>query len=196
MKKNHGYILLLVLALGLVWYLADTSERHRAPFQAVFAFSFETKPAGQIEAFAKRMIGEYRVSNQRESQIRTLVNALECYHYLVYNGTVGVSRFYDFMRIVLLPRQREKLRDKDEYVTEIKRYLRRKRNLKTRYLKYEVSAPVPRHTKDGERIDVTVLRTDNRNRELITYSFRKFRNRYYLVLERDASGLDLPFGGP
>jgi hypothetical protein len=193
MKKNPVYALILIIVLGLVWYMANRTMKEEEPFTKAYEFSFGTKSVRQIDEFAKRTLGEYRFSQNVNVQLRSLVNALECHHYLVFNNAISVSRFYDFMRIVLLPQQREQLRDKDEYVYEIKRYLRRKRNLNVQYLRYEVSEPIRRQTPSDSWVDVTVIRTDARNRELITYSFKTFNNRYYLFFQGSRSGRDFTF---
>ena len=193
MRRNRLYALLLIVVLGMIWIATDRLMKREETFNKAYEFSFDTKSTRQIEEFSSRNLGEYRFSQQGDVQIRALVNALECYHFLVYNNAVSVSRFYDFMRIVMLPEQRGRLREKEKYVYEIRRYLRRKRNLKIQYLKFEVSEPIQRKPPPDSRVDVMVIRTDADNRETITYSFQMFKNRYYLFFPERETGWDFTF---
>lgn len=193
MKSRYRYITILIILVAVIWIVNDFGIREEIQISKDFEFSFESNTLKQIKDHAKSVLDEYYASEDNDVQIRALINAVECYHYLLYANEINVSRFYDFMRIILLPAQRIKLRKKEEYVYEIKRYLRRKRNLNIQYLKYEVSKPVQLDEQKDEFVQIHLIRTNAENKEYLSYFFKKFKNRFYLYLKSGRSNTNFIF---
>lgn len=190
MRNNLRIVILLVVLLILTWLFFDFTLRDKAQYLLDFEYSFKSKTLAQVKEFADEELDEYQLSEGSYEQVRFLVNALECHHYLLYANKISVTRFYDFIRLVLFPSQRAELKDKEKYVYEIKRYLRRKRNLDIQYSGYEVSEPViPENTKDGF-VRVYLTRKNAEGKEYLSYSFKTFKNRYYLYFETAQAGTD------
>ncbi|MCK4835526.1 MAG: hypothetical protein KAT17_02770, partial [Candidatus Aminicenantes bacterium] len=129
MKFEYRIIIVLIIMVFLIWIIFDVIIKKEVQFTKDFEFSFESKTIQQIKNFAENALNDYLTSEKNNTQIRSLVNAIECNHFLLYANKMSENRFYDFISLILLPSQRIELKEKEKYVYEIKRYLRRKRNL-------------------------------------------------------------------
>jgi hypothetical protein len=182
---------LVILVIG-IWIIFDFVLKKETPFTKDSEFVFQEKTLQQIKYFAERTFNDYLSSEENLDQVRLLVNALECNHYLLYANKLKVPRFYDFINIILLPSQRNELKNKTKYVYEIKRYLRRKRNLEIKYLKYEFSKPESLGETDNQYVRIRVTRKDAENVENLVYYFKKFKQRYYLYFKKRRESIHLP----
>jgi len=192
MKTQYRTITVLVILVILIWIFFDFILKKETPFTKDSEFIFEAKTLQQIKNHAEKSFNDYLITEESNTQVRLLVNALECNHFLLYANKLKVPRFYDFIHIILLPSQRDELKDKEKYVYEIKRYLRRKRNLEIKYLKYEISKPEPLEEKNNTVLKIRVIRRNADNNENLVYHFKKFKQRYYLYFKKKSDTNHLP----
>lgn len=190
-QERKWAVILLALALAICWLLFDVIFIREETFGKAEEFSFENKTDIQIRGKIKQEIRRYQSSMKPYDQVISLVHALECNYYLLYNRRRGMSRYYDFLKVVLFPSLRGKLKSKDEYSRQARRYMKRKRNLSLLYARYEISSP--RFSSYGEEIkndvaEVLVRRTmkaeNSVTGELFKYHLRKHSdNRFYLYFD-------------
>lgn len=191
MKTQNRYAIVLTSLVILIWIFFDFIVKKETPFNKDSEFFFQGKTLQQIKNFAEKSFNDYLASEENNTQVHLLVNAIECNYFLLYANKLSVPRFYDFINIILLPSQRNELKEKRKYVYEIKRYLRRKRNLEIQYLKYEISKPEQAKNKKNSVLKIRVIRKNADNDENLTYYFKKFKQRYYLYLKK-WNGIEQP----
>ena len=192
MRVQYRIITGLAILTISIWIIFDYLLKKEIPFTKDSEFVFQEKTLQQIKNFTDSAFNDYLNSQETLNQVRLLVNTLECNHYLLYANKLKVPRFYDFINLILLPSQRNELKNKKKYVYEIKRYLRRKRNLEIKYLKYEFSKPEPVGEPDNQYVRIRVIRKDAENVENLVYYFKKFRKRYYLYFKKKRENIHLP----
>ena len=184
------YVFILGIILVVCWLLSDFVLVKDEIFNKVEEFSFEDKNQIEVKEKIKKEIDRYQSAGQAKDQVCALVNILECRYYLLYNRYIGLRRYYDFIKIVLYPPQRNQLKDKQSYVDYVNRYLKRKRKLRFDCRKFEVSFPVIHHPHDKKKIvEVLVLRTMGKDEEkrIFRYYFKQYNdNRYYLYFKRES----------
>jgi len=187
MKFEYRIIIVLMIMVFLIWIIFDVIIKKEVQFTKDFEFSFESKTIQQIKNFAESALDDYLTSEKNNIQIRSLVNAIECNHFLLYANEMSENRFYDFISLILLPSQRIELKEKGKYAYEIKRYLRRKRNLELQYQKYEVSKPISSKNQKIKFLKIQVIRKNAEKNENLSYYFKKFNGRYYLYFRNRKS---------
>lgn len=201
-KRN---IILLAAALLSAWLLFDVILDKDQAFEKGEEFSFEDKLDTEIKDRVNIELQRYESSPDRGQQVYALVHALECNYFLVYNSFRRLERYYDFIKIVLFPLQRRQLKNKKNYLRQIRRYLKRKRNVDVHFSKYEISVPRFRGPEGGETAQLTVIRTivtglgrgtspgADTAKEIHTYSFKRHSDqRFYLYFP----GQDILTGEP
>ena len=171
MEKKHIFILLAILIL--IWVVNDLRQGSQGEFEKAYEYFFKDKSYMEIENYLNRENEHYMRARTDREQMYALVNMMEGRHFLLYENRYSLS-----------PELRFQLKNKKNYTEEIGKFLRRKRKIKIKYLKYEVSVPVV--SKDGtiEMAEVFLIRTSKGEKEYIKYDFKKYSNgRYYLYLD-------------
>jgi len=193
-KERTVFIILLSVTLLLVWLLYDVLLVKKELFVKIEEFSFENKTPVQIKEKIGSEIKRYQSATDATQQVTALVNLLECHYFEVYRKRKGMKQYYDFIKIILYPSQRVQLKSKPLYIQQARRFLKRKKNLHFRLLKYEVSKPRFSGVDPEVIVSVLVVRTqltDTGNTlEQFKYNFRKHTdNRYYLYFNDKSSML-------
>ena len=157
MEKRWVFILLVVLIL--VWIVNDLRQARQEVFEKALEYSFAEKSYQEIEENLNLESEHYTRARSDSIQILSLVNMLECRHYLLYENRYSLKKYYDFIKVIIHPDLRYQLKNKKKYTDEIGKFLRRKRKLVIKYLKYEVS--MPEFSKNGtiESAEVFLVRT-------------------------------------
>jgi len=187
------YIVILAAALLAVWLLNDIILDKALPFEKGEEYSFEDKLAEEVKDKVNGELQRFETSPDPKQQLYALVHALECNYFLVYNSYRRLERYYDFIKILLFPLQRRQLKNKENYLRQVRRYLKRKRNVDIYFSKYEISAPRFSGPAGGETAQLTVIRTIvtglERGRtpgadiakEVLTYNFRRHSDRWFYL---------------
>ncbi len=182
------YIFIFVILLAIGWWLSDFVLVKEEVFVRVEAFAFQARTELEVKAKIKKEVKRFQSTPDPGRQICALVHMLECNYYLLYNRNRAMDRYYDFIKLVLHPTQRNQLKDKDSYIRQAKRYLKRKRNLDIQFSGYNISYPRFYNRNGDETAEVLVLRVLNlgKGEELFKYHFRKYSdNRYYLYFVKE-----------
>jgi hypothetical protein len=182
----------MALILVICWLLYDFVLVKDEIFYRIDEYSFKDKQKTEIKEKIKQEIKGFQSSKEPVNQVRALIHILECNYYLLYNRARRMERYYDFVKFVLHPSQRRQLKDKQGYVNEAKRHLKRKRNLPINFKKYEISRPVFSGPPGSEAAEVLVIRTlteasgEDQSKEFFTYFFQKYKdNRFYLYFKKE-----------
>jgi hypothetical protein len=185
------YIAVMALGLALCWFLFDVLLVDDETFEKIEEYTFEEKSELAVRAKIRREIKRFESSTGSLDQVYALVHLMECNYYLLYHRFRRLERYYDFVKVVLYPGQRGRLKNKQEYVRQAGRYLKRKRNLDIIIEKYEISRPRLSGDKGEERVEVPVIRQlgaasdTSRTRERLTYHFRRHTDqRFYLYFKQ------------
>ncbi|NIM13252.1 MAG: hypothetical protein GTO45_14160 [Candidatus Aminicenantes bacterium] len=190
--EKRKYIVILALILVTCWLLYDFVLVKDEIFYRIDEYSFKNKQETEIKEKIKQEVKAFQSAKEPIKQIRALIHILECNYYLLYNRARRMERYYDFVKFVLHPSQRRQLKDKQSYVNEAKRHLKRKRNLPINFRKYEISRPVFSGPPGSEAAEVLVIRTlteangEDQGKEFFTYYFQKYKdNRFYLYFKKE-----------
>lgn len=187
-------IIILLLVLVLIWILHDFRQTSQETYEKAYSYTFEGKTFQEVDDALKLEGERYMQSESEIVQIHSLVNMMECRHYLLYKNRSSLKKYYDFLKVVLHPNLRHQLKNKKEYTDEIGKFLRRKRKLGIEYLKYEVSMPSFVEVGQTEMAEVFIIRTTKEGKEYLKYEFRKHdHGRYYLYLDNTISLNQLKF---
>lgn len=201
-SDHKRYIFFLAAILMAVWLLYDFILVKESPFAKGEEYSFEDKLESVIKDKVNSELQRYEASLDKDQQVIALVHALECNYFLVYNSFRRLERYYDFIKIVLFPHQRRQLKDKKNYLRQIRRYLKRKRNVNVHFSKYEISLPRFSGPTGGETAQLTVIRTivtglgkdttpdAEITKEVHTYSFKRHTDRRFYLYFTDKGILD------
>jgi formyltetrahydrofolate synthetase len=201
-REKKKYISILFLALLLVWVINDFILVKEKVFQTIEQYSFKDKSFVVVKEKVKQEIKRLQTAGnlvnsgagglETADQLLAMVHMTECNYYLLLNRQKSLERYYDFIKLVLYPPQRRELREKSEYVKEMKRHLKRKKNLKIRFTDYTISSPVVTGTPGRETAEVLVMRImvsapegveveGEAGKEYVMYRFRRHTDkRYYL----------------
>jgi hypothetical protein len=190
--EKRKYIILMALILVTCWLLYDVVLVKDEIFYRIDEFSFKNKHETDIKDKINQEVKSFQSSKEPVNQIRALIHILECNYFLLYNRARRMERYYDFVKFVLHPSQRRQLKDKQSYVNEAKRHLKRRRNLPINFKKYEISRPVFSGSPGSEAAEVLVIRTlteangEDQGKEFFTYHFQKYKdNRFYLYFKKE-----------
>ncbi len=180
---NKKFVWMLVIVLVIVWVVNDLRQSQQGEFEKAFEYSFEEKSYQEIEDNLIRQSEHYMRPRSDTDQIFSLVNMMECRHYLLYENRYSLKKYYDFIKVILYPDLRFGLKNKKKYSDEIGKFLRRKRKIKIKYLKYEVSRPLVSKEGTIESAQVFLIRTAKADKEYLKYDFKKHADgRYYLYV--------------
>jgi hypothetical protein len=187
-KPEHEkkvYIPLLIITLILCWVIYDLVYIKTETFRKAEEFHFGAQTAIQIKDKIKQDIKRFQSSTDMMNQIGALVHMLESNYYLLYNRQRSMSRYYDFIKIVLYPPLRKQLKNKSSYIRQGRRYLKRKRNLEIKFSGYQISYPSISSEIKGNGLEVLVRRlyrsTSGKEDEFFVYHFKRHSdNRFYL----------------
>lgn len=190
-RERKRAVVFLALALAVSWLLFDVIFIRQETYGKAEEFSFENKTDIQVREKIKQEIRRYQSSMKPYDQVCALVHALECNYYLLYNRRRGMSRYYDFLKVVLFPSLRGQLKSKENYVRQARRYMKRKRNLSLLFDRYEISVPKFSNCDEEENHDVaeilvqrTMKSENSKTGELFKYYLRRHSdNRFYLYFE-------------
>jgi hypothetical protein len=190
--EKRKYIIILALILVTCWLLYDFVLVKDEIFYRIDEYSFEKKQETEIKEKIKQEVKGFQSAKEPVNRIRALIHILECNYYLLYNRARRMERYYDFVKFVLHPSQRRQLKDKQGYVNEARRHLKRRRNLPLNFRKYEISRPVFSGPPGSETAEVLVIRTlteasgEDQGKEFFTYHFQKYKdNRFYLYFKKE-----------
>ncbi len=192
-KERILYSSLLVGILLVLWVMMDFVLIKEETFLKSEEYTFLGRTELEVKTRVKLDIKRYQTAPKPEEQVLALVHLLECHYFQLLTRRTGMDRYFDFIKIVLYPSQRVQLKNKTGYTRQVGRYLKRKKNLNIRFIKYELSVPVFRDDVDGMTARVLVKRTmhstSGSHTEIFLYHFRKHSdNRFYLYFSDDSNG--------
>jgi hypothetical protein len=184
-QEKKVYLSILAIALVACWLIYDFVLVQTKVFRIAEEYTFGVKTSLQIKDKIKQEVKRFQSSNDLRNQITALVHMLESNYFLLYNRQRSMSRYYDFIKVVLFPPQRKQLKNKSSYIRHARRYLKRKRNLEINFTGYRISEPRISREVEGTGFEVLIRRffetTSGKQGEYFVYHFKKHTDkRYYL----------------
>jgi hypothetical protein len=191
-KKETKIIVILGFILIITWLFFDFSLLKDEIFNKAYGISFNNKTEKDIKEKLKSEKEIYQKAEKEEEQILSMVNMIICNFHLVFYKSISLGKFYDFTKIILFPSLRNQLRNKKNYVNEMKRYFKRMRNLVKSMIRCEVSTPKYIHRNNYRVAEVLVIMTTDKGAFFKQFHFRKHNdNRFYLYFLKESRHLKL-----
>ncbi|MCP4219215.1 MAG: hypothetical protein GY765_31560 [bacterium] len=191
MNQNRKYAVGLGIFLLGYWIVYDFVILKSDEFKSTDQYSFEGKSlrdiTGSMSDEATKMVS----AKAEKDQIISFVHIIERNHYLLHNKEISLQSYYDFINNILYPKQKGNLKNKREYAYQVNKYLRRMKKTEFKYTGYQIGTPEFFYDDFARNSRVSLIRIlrgnkssgSRENKEPLEYSFRKYKNRYYLYLK-------------
>jgi hypothetical protein len=179
--SQKKYIIILSILLISVLLTGKIRAKNYYDFTSIYTYTFDNNESSSILEDCRKLYNNYMFGKQSDKDI--IIESTKVFQlcdYVLYKGKISSAVYYDIMITMLLPNERETLKEKNTYVNELNTYMIRKKKLGLLISTYEMSSPVIKDSNKEAYILVMNKYADD-NEEYIKYNFCKENEKWYYV---------------